>query len=235
MKLFRKIRFDLMQKNKTRKYIKYAVGEIFLVVIGILIALAINGWKQKSIDLKSEEFYLKNLLDNLTQDEDEILSIIDFQDRRKEIRSMLYELLDDGINNKQRIDSLYKISSDMNLTFFPNTSAFNSLKMSGDFGKIRNKDLQLKLSTLYDKIYYRLNYNAEFYDNRVENTAGQVMEFYDWDKRSITDWELATNGSLKNIIAFEQDYNRFYVSLLESGLKNISHLKEQIENELEQF
>ena len=53
IKFFRRIRFDLMEKNKTgkpalsaRKYFKYAIGEIILVVIGILIALQINNWNE---------------------------------------------------------------------------------------------------------------------------------------------------------------------------------------------
>ncbi len=47
IKFFRKIRYDLMVKNKTGKYLKYAIGEIVLVVIGILIALSINNWNEK--------------------------------------------------------------------------------------------------------------------------------------------------------------------------------------------
>ena len=47
IKFFRKIRFDLMEKNKTGKYFKYAIGEIVLVVIGILIALSLNNWNEK--------------------------------------------------------------------------------------------------------------------------------------------------------------------------------------------
>jgi len=46
IKFFRKIRYDLMGKNKTGKYLKYAIGEIILVVIGILIALQINNWNE---------------------------------------------------------------------------------------------------------------------------------------------------------------------------------------------
>jgi hypothetical protein len=42
IKFFRKIQYDLMKKNKTEKYFKYAIGEIVLVVIGLLIALQIN-------------------------------------------------------------------------------------------------------------------------------------------------------------------------------------------------
>ncbi len=44
IKFFRKIRYDLMERNNTGKYLKYAIGEIILVVIGILIALSINNW-----------------------------------------------------------------------------------------------------------------------------------------------------------------------------------------------
>ena len=47
IKFFRRIRFDLMEKNKTGKYFKYAIGEIVLVVIGILIALQINNWNEE--------------------------------------------------------------------------------------------------------------------------------------------------------------------------------------------
>ena len=46
IKFFRRIRFDLMEKNKTGKYLKYAVGEIILVMIGIILALQINNWNE---------------------------------------------------------------------------------------------------------------------------------------------------------------------------------------------
>ena len=46
IKFFRKIRQNLLMDNKTSKYIKYAIGEILLVVIGILIALSINNWNE---------------------------------------------------------------------------------------------------------------------------------------------------------------------------------------------
>ncbi len=58
---FRKIRYDLMEKNKTGKYLKYAIGEIVLVVIGILIALSINNWNEERNLKKIEKEYLINL------------------------------------------------------------------------------------------------------------------------------------------------------------------------------
>jgi len=56
IKFFRKIRYNLMEQNKTGKYLKYAIGEIILVVIGILIALSINNWnEQKKLKVQEVE------------------------------------------------------------------------------------------------------------------------------------------------------------------------------------
>jgi hypothetical protein len=49
IKLFRNIRKNLLNEGKTTKYLKYAIGEIVLVVIGILIALSINNWNSNRI------------------------------------------------------------------------------------------------------------------------------------------------------------------------------------------
>jgi len=55
IKFFRKIRQNLLIENKTGKYLKYAFGEIVLVVIGILIALSINNWNEGR-KLRNQEF-----------------------------------------------------------------------------------------------------------------------------------------------------------------------------------
>jgi len=65
IKFFRKIRYDLMKQNKTSKYLKYAIGEIVLVVIGILIALSINNWNEKKAQQKIVNTYLLSLIEDL--------------------------------------------------------------------------------------------------------------------------------------------------------------------------
>ena len=54
IKFFRHIRKNLLMENKTSKYFKYAIGEIVLVVIGILIALQINNWNDRRLLGESE-------------------------------------------------------------------------------------------------------------------------------------------------------------------------------------
>jgi hypothetical protein len=64
IKFFRKIRQNLLMENKTGKYFKYAIGEIVLVVIGILIALQINNANEnRKISETKKEYYRQILLD----------------------------------------------------------------------------------------------------------------------------------------------------------------------------
>ena len=69
IKFFRKIRYDLMEKNKTGKYFKYAIGEIILVVIGILIALSINNWNEQRKDRANERDLYQRIIKDLKFDE----------------------------------------------------------------------------------------------------------------------------------------------------------------------
>ena len=64
IKFFRKIRQNLLMENKTGKYFKYAIGEIVLVMIGILLALQVSNWNQDRKDRISE----RKLLDNIHKD-----------------------------------------------------------------------------------------------------------------------------------------------------------------------
>lgn len=61
IKLFRKIRRDMLAEGKTAKYFKYGIGEIFLVVIGILIALQINNWNESRINSNKGTALLANM------------------------------------------------------------------------------------------------------------------------------------------------------------------------------
>ena len=61
IKFFRKIRYNLMETGKTGKYFKYAIGEIILVVIGILIALQINNWNESRKERIKEKAYLTRI------------------------------------------------------------------------------------------------------------------------------------------------------------------------------
>ena len=93
IKFFRKIRYDLMKKNKTAKYLKYALGEIILVVIGILIALNINNWNEHQKGKKNEVELLNSLKKELIQNIEQLAVIRNnneaYKDASREVVSKL--------------------------------------------------------------------------------------------------------------------------------------------------
>src|SRR5210317_1047306 len=68
IKFFRKIRYNLMSKNKTGKYFKYAIGEIILVMVGILLALQVNNWNENRKENLVYQKFLVKLKSNLKDD-----------------------------------------------------------------------------------------------------------------------------------------------------------------------
>ncbi len=76
IKFFRTIRQNLLNEDKTSKYLKYAIGEIILVVVGILIALQINNWNQNRINKISERLLLKEINAEFKLNKEELESTI---------------------------------------------------------------------------------------------------------------------------------------------------------------
>lgn len=233
--VFKRTRLKIMAKKKNGGYLFYALGEIFLVVIGILIALGLNNWNERKAEKNDEAFFLKSILENIIEDENELEKIISFQSLRRTIRIELYNELDREQKDRSKIETLYAKITDMNLTFFANNSAFNSIKSSGDLNLIQNKTLQIQLSSLYDKTYYRIDYNGQVYDKRSEENSREFKNDYNLERHEFTNWKVVEDGTVRNIISFEQDYNLYYVGLLEAALVHVKNIKTMLNKELSRF
>ena len=91
IKFFRKIRQNLLSEGKSGKYLKYAIGEILLVVIGILIALQINNWNEKHQAQNKMESNFQNLIEDLKSNKLQLLNLIE---RRNEVSNGAGFLID---------------------------------------------------------------------------------------------------------------------------------------------
>ena len=99
IKLFRKIRQTPIMENKTGKYFKYAIGEIILVVIGILIALSINNWNEK----QKEKKQIRNIYIRIIQDFNNSVKEIDKEIAWMDNKSLLRENILNGDVNRDSI------------------------------------------------------------------------------------------------------------------------------------
>jgi len=147
MKFFRRVRHKLILDNKKIQYLKYALGEILLVVIGILIALQINNWNKSVKDKKSLNEYLVKIKSHTSED---IKQLEELAKGRKQIADLCKKARN-SILNKTENDNLFlfKISGVAFVDFYfkPNSGGYESLKNSEYYGKINNT----KLDSLFAK------------------------------------------------------------------------------------
>ncbi len=151
IKLFRKIRQNLLTENKFSKYLLYAIGEIVLVVIGILIALQINNWNESNKLHKRELTLLNELNTNLK------INIVnlenDIQIQTNSVSSFNY-ILKLPQSNLPYNDSIPSYLSD--IEYSPDvilvSSAFQTLKSSG-LELIQSDSLRIEIVNLFEVDY----------------------------------------------------------------------------------
>jgi len=153
-----------MEKNKTGKYLKYAIGEIVLVVIGILIALQINNWNEDFKNSKKEKGYLINLQQDLVLDSirlNELEHNFELAVKSKK----RFEKIIEGQNTTNDSLTIYVNNQiDHVKDFIPNTSTFDELKNSNGLNLISNPQLKRQIVTLYnsyDDLILKLKLGSE--------------------------------------------------------------------------
>lgn len=147
----RRIRQRLLSENKFSKYLLYAIGEIVLVVIGILIALQINNWNHSRVEKQIESRLLSELYDNLEFNENALNS--DIAQEFKSIGSVkqVLKILDNRLAYHDSMDYHFgraQYSPDIVLM----TTAFSSIESRG-FDIISSDSLRNSIITLFDNDY----------------------------------------------------------------------------------
>lgn len=204
LRFFKRIRQSFLEKGNFNRYTIYAIGEIILVVIGILVALQINNWSTDNKTRKKELIYLENINQDLKLN---LISLNHFIDVRNEtIKSV--ELLLAYFEGKplENLDEFvfHNFNVMVWFPFIQNANTYNELINSGNFAIISNKDIKNEIQDmqtnygtiafvegemqqdyeryLYEVFFNLVDLNTTFknYDNQI--TGGPVDPELTMDK-----------------------------------------------------
>jgi hypothetical protein len=199
-----------MEKNKTGKYLNYAIGEIILVVIGIFIALQLNIWNQNRALKKEELKIMKSLHKEFSQNLvkfDEIYNV--HLERKKSIELIM------SINPQEftsdSLRALFVMVQGNNNTFDPYQGIYNSLINSGKVEIISNDLLKEKISRIQDLIS---DYQEE--EIQTRNYVFENLHKYILDEAVFDNFNIRK----KNYLLTEQEKLRTkkkYIKIIESG------------------
>ncbi len=189
IKFFRRIRQRLLTENKFSKYLLYAIGEIALVVIGILIALSINNWNQERQNRKLEKRYLSGFIQDLKQDSIDLSRVISKASVNIKLSHNVITELEDSIAknyfekqlfntviNQVQIEEdkvIYKNYSELVRTFGEKITqltqrrsfdlaevTLNEILSTGNIHVIQNEELRIEIQNYYSEMTAGLDYES---------------------------------------------------------------------------
>jgi len=220
IKFFRKIRQNLLSEGKTEKYLKYAIGEIILVVIGILVALQINTWNEEKKERLQEQKYLIEIKANLESD---LLQIEDIRNRYQNISATADSILI-FIKDVKPITTNYNKLWEyiIEVTYVPSfqsqKNGYNNLISAGNINQIKNQELLREISSHYS--------NVEHFNELVRQTIYESSQFdihppikillgkkefladlgYDFQTTSISEDDLSKNEKLISGLIYRKSW-----------------------------
>ncbi|WP_224484741.1 DUF6090 family protein [Robertkochia aurantiaca] len=151
LRFFRNIRLQLVESKKLRRYLLYALGEIALVVIGILIALAINNASAKNSLKKTENTYLSGLETEFKMSKNKLRELIGVnRENMKGAREILNYT--NNRNNKPsetRFSELLYTTFAYDISFNANNSLLNEMVSSGSLKDLSNPELRIRLTNWF--------------------------------------------------------------------------------------
>ncbi len=220
IKFFRKIRQNLLMENKTGKYLKYAIGEIVLVVIGILIALQINNWNENSKERYVEQEYLVSLKEEFNHNLIELDSVVKSNTFNRDNAVELSNLMgpdSPSITEKEFADLAMNMTN-WEVQFRPNQAVLDEIISSGKLTVFSNDKLKFTLSSYYGKLY-----KVKFQEEEHSELRRDIIAL------------MNTQGNVKKMLIGEQ-WEDFGIGKSKFKLGNLHLLQSQeLENQLVDF
>ena len=177
-RFFRNIRFTLLKEEKTGKYLKYALSEIFLVMIGILLALQVNNWNDRRKDRENLNKIYKIVKSDLEMDCKAIEGVFD---EMGPIKSNFIKVIEGEmtIQDYEECDRCHRL-----ITGYPDialrTRGINLLKNIG-YTSIETEDsLFQELSEFYQEYLTEINVDHQSVNTSFNESLTHWINSYDW-------------------------------------------------------
>lgn len=203
IKFFRKIKQQLLSERKFSKYLIYAIGEIVLVVLGILIALQINNWNQKRIDSSKERTYLTNLKKEINENvRYNQYSILDRVDDKIEGLELAKNICENNLAIQDTLKTLQKITyggvfgGDFPLGI---RNYYDELLNTGNLHLIKNDSIKNIIAEYYMRIEFQ-SIRMQSYATEYSNYINAIRPFYKENPNHISKYD-----QIEMINAFKTD------------------------------
>ena len=232
----RYLRFKHLTSIKAKKYLRYAFGEVLLVVIGILIALQVNNWNEKRKEQLEEKKILLSLHNEISSS---LLNCNLVIEKKQDVINSAQEILSftspNGIwKSKYKLDSLIFHVTNSGWRHVPQEGVLNELINSGKLSLVSENILKTQISSLpkaysqmiendrINRLNIEVNILPFFYGKSILRDASNYVEVFKFSetplgftKFNYSNDELLKNPKLEDILSYQSTYHKYGIEFLE--------------------
>lgn len=221
-RFFQKLRQHHLSESKLGKYLLYALGEIVLVVIGILIAVSINDSQQKKVLQKKEQTYLKGLKDEFETSKLKLSELIEVNKQNYlGVKKILeYKSNSKELPTEKEFSELLYRSFSFDIAFNANNALLNEMINSGSLKDISNNQLRALLTN---------------WESRMEDISGQEDELGN-QREKVLDMFIKNKYSIRTILEQTNPNSEISFPRRKNNISNLNLLNSlEFENNILMF
>ena len=200
MKLFRNLRKAFLGEGRLGKYLVYAIGEVLLVMVGILLAFQVDSWNNNRIKRNAEKTVYQNILDQIEDDVENLRG----EKRFDSVYKVQYHYIADAIANDERekIDSIGKLIPNMlqYSDYDKQGTLYSSMVSSGEIKLIKNLEVVSLLRDLEEQFLYVNRMEDIHYDIIMEHIIDGISPSVRFSTGEVFDESVIFGHELENVL-----------------------------------
>ena len=241
MRIFQSIRKRLVANKKLNTYLRYALGEIILVTLGILIGLSLNKWNEERKQDLMVESDLEIVYEELLKDTLKASAILE---RYEEMKPQIDQIIGDTFPKEELMDCRFCLS--MLTSFIPlimEKRGYDLIKSYGDISRFKQDTLLANIIAFYSTYTEVYDINSKLLTNNMERNLIDFQDNYDWfaDVFAANNYTnpafvefIINDKAYRNKVAYQSNliYDN-YLPLLESFVTEAGRILKDIEERLD--
>jgi len=178
--IYRRIRKKMANDNRPLKYMRYAIGEIVLVVIGILIALQINNWNEERKERKQERKILTELLTSLEQNYNKMISDSIYRSTWNNSSDIVIKALEGGVAYSDTMNIHFQNARKPGTNLALSFAGYEGLKNVG-YNIIRSDDLRKNIVELFELTHKTLLDEMEYFESFQPDRQNHIDRLFSYE------------------------------------------------------
>ena len=235
MAFLRVLRRQLLENGPLRKYLIYAIVEVLLVMVGILLALQVDDWNTERLDRQAELISYQNIKDQIERDKERIGGEIHFNRHYLDQFEFAFELVESGDRAKEKKDTLGEIT--VNLIqysdFDQQGNIYETLVNSGQSKIISNHEILQRLQALEEQYLYINRMENIHYDAIMTHVIPETSQSVDYNSRTIMEVDRIYNFRFRNLLVSLIHVMREKEEVYKNTISSIDEISALIDEELD--